>query len=94
MEVNVDFEGRNPEDSDFHGIKTLLKQLFLKSHVDISGLTDLINRQYYVGSVVQMSQDAEISDDEDDDDSNDVFGITTVINVTNKRVIKIFLLCT
>ena len=82
MEIQVDFEGRNPLDPDYHGIKTLLKQLFLKAHIDLGGLTDLIISQNYVGSVVKQSEDLEISDDEESD-INDVFGITTVINLSN-----------
>ncbi|KAL1473758.1 hypothetical protein MTO96_038485 [Rhipicephalus appendiculatus] len=41
-EVNVDFEARTPDDSDFHGIKRLLQQLFLKARVNLSDLTNLI----------------------------------------------------
>ena len=86
MEIQVDFEGRNPQDPDFHGIKTLLQQLFLKAHVDLSSLTDLIISQNYIGSVVKQSQDEEGSDDEDGD-TNDVFGITTVVNISDRQVI-------
>ncbi|KAJ8894724.1 hypothetical protein PR048_000031 [Dryococelus australis] len=88
QEIQVDFEGRNPVDSDFHGIKQLLQQLFLKAHVNLSELTDLIIGQNYVGSVVKQSDlDEEGSDDEDCDDNggNDVFGITTVVNLTDKQ---------
>ncbi|KAG8222983.1 hypothetical protein J437_LFUL002706 [Ladona fulva] len=90
QEIQVDFEGRNPIDSDFHGIKQLLQQLFLKAHVNLSELTDLIISQNYVGSVVKQSEIDEGSDDEDDDlaDSNDVFGITTVINLTEKKELE------
>ena len=82
MEIQVDFEGRNPLDPDYHGIKTLLQQLFLKAHIDLGGLTDMIISQNYVGSVVKQSEDLEESDDEDDD-INDVFGVTTVINLSS-----------
>lgn len=84
MELQLDFEGRNPQDPDYHGIKTLLQQLFLKAHIDLGGLTDLIISQNYVGSVVKQSDEIDESDD-DDDDVNDVFGITTVINVSDKQ---------
>ncbi|XP_015597237.1 protein BCCIP homolog isoform X2 [Cephus cinctus] len=84
MEIQVDFEGRNPQDPDYHGIKTLLQQLFLKAHLDLGGLTDLIISQNYVGSVVKQSDDEDASDDEDDD-NNDVFGITTVVNISDRQ---------
>ncbi|XP_076177996.1 protein BCCIP homolog [Ptiloglossa arizonensis] len=82
MEIQVDFEGRSPLDPDYHGIKTLLQQLFLKAHIDLGSLTDLIISQNYVGSVVKQSEDLEGSDDEDSD-INDVFGVTTVINLSS-----------
>lgn len=52
--IQVDFEGRNPVDADFHGIKQLLQQLFLKAHINLSELADLIIGQNYVGSVVKV----------------------------------------
>lgn len=85
-EIQVEFEGRNPTDSDFHGIKQLLQQLFLKAHINLSELTDLIIGQSFVGSVVKQSE-GEVEDD-DDEDPNDVFGITTVINLTEKQNIE------
>lgn len=42
QEIQVDFEGRNPIDSDFPGIRQLLNQLFLKSDVNMSELADYI----------------------------------------------------
>lgn len=85
MEIQVDFEGRYPVDPDYHGIKTLLQQLFLKAHIDLGSLTDLIISKNHVGSVVKQSADLDESDDEDTD-INDVFGITTVINLSSKQV--------
>lgn len=84
MEIQVDFEGRNPQDPDFDGIKTLLQQLFLKAHLDLGGLTDLIISQNYVGSVVKQSTNDE-EDDDEEDDVNDVFGITTVVNISDRQ---------
>lgn len=85
-EIQVDFEGRNPTDSDFHGIKQLLQQLFLKAHINLTELTELIISQNYVGSVVKQS---EVDDDSDDEcDGNDVFGITSVVNLTEKQNVE------
>lgn len=84
MQIEVEFEGRRPEDQDFDGIKLFLRQLLLKNHVDLGGLTDLIISQNYIGSVVKQADDEPSSDDEDDD-RMDLFGITTMINLT-KRV--------
>ncbi|GBP51262.1 Protein BCCIP homolog [Eumeta japonica] len=88
-ELQADFEGRNPEDCDFHGIKQLLRQLFLKSHVDLGELAQIIISQNYVGSVVKQCLDDGIDGDDDDDDdddgSNGVFGVTTIINITKRK---------
>ncbi|CAH2096948.1 unnamed protein product [Euphydryas editha] len=85
-ELQADFEGRNPEDCDFHGIKQLLRQLFLKSNVDLGALAQIIISQNYIGSVVKQCLDDGQDDDDDDDDGSDgVFGITTVINITKRK---------
>ncbi|KAK3589868.1 hypothetical protein CHS0354_015895 [Potamilus streckersoni] len=82
-EVQVDFEARVPEDSDFHGIKNLLKQVFLKSHVDTSELTEVIISQNYIGSVVKQTIMPDDEEEEDDDDT--VMAVTTVINITERQ---------
>ncbi|XP_023952420.2 protein BCCIP homolog [Bicyclus anynana] len=86
-ELQADFEGRNPEDCDFHGIKQLLRQLFLKSNVDLGGLAQIIISQNYVGSVVKQCLDDGVEEDDDDGDdgSDGVFGVTTVINITKRK---------
>lgn len=45
----------------------------------------MIISQNFVGSVVKQSEDLEESDDEDND-INDVFGVTTVINLSSGQV--------
>lgn len=40
--IQVDFEGRSPISSDFHGIRQLLHQLFLKADINLSELADII----------------------------------------------------
>lgn len=87
QEIQADFEGRNPESSDFHGIKQLLQQLFLKAHIDLSQLSDILIAQDGVGSVLkQSSYDDEDTEDDDMSDVLDVFGITSVINITSHLV--------
>nr|CAG4642753.1 EOG090X0C3Y [Evadne anonyx] len=85
-EIQVDFEGQIPCLEDFAGIKSLLHQLFLKAHVNLSSLTDLILAQSFVGSVLKQCFD-EDDDDASDDESalDEVFGITTVLNLTHHK---------
>ncbi|KAJ8917672.1 hypothetical protein NQ315_005119 [Exocentrus adspersus] len=86
QEIQATFEGRNPETHDFHGIKQLLNQLFLKAHIDVSQMSDMLIAQHGVGSVLKQGFDDE-DDDEDMDitDENDVFGITSVVNLTSHK---------
>ncbi|XP_077539328.1 BRCA2 and CDKN1A-interacting protein [Haemaphysalis longicornis] len=86
-EVNVDFEARTPDDSDYHGIKRLLQQLFLKARVNLSDLTNLILERNFVASVIKQCND-EIDDDEEsmeDEDEDGVFGVMSVVNITETR---------
>jgi len=80
--IQADFEGRNPEAHDFHGIKQLLQQLFLKAHVNLSQMSDMLIAQTGVGSVLKQSMSDEDEEGDDDmTDSLDVFGITSVVNL-------------
>lgn len=53
-EIQATFEGRNPEGQDFHGIKQLLSQLFLKAHINLGQMTDMLIGQSGVGSVLKQ----------------------------------------
>ncbi|KAK3318646.1 p21-C-terminal region-binding protein-domain-containing protein [Apodospora peruviana] len=74
--VNVDFELFNyDKDIDFHGIKTLLRQLFdADAHLfDLSALSDLIIEQNTIGSTCKV-----------DDKANDAYAFLTVLNVSSE----------
>ncbi|XP_053548494.1 BRCA2 and CDKN1A-interacting protein [Bombina bombina] len=81
-EVKVDFEAHTIADIDCDGIKKLLKQLFLKAHVDISALTDLLIQQNHIGSVIKQ---AEMQEDSDDDNEDHVFGFISLLNLTERK---------
>merc|ERR1719295_707438 len=85
--MNVNFDAQTATDADFHGIKRLLQQLFLKANVNLSALTDVILGQNHVGSVIKQApfDDEEEEEDEMESDAVDeVFGISTVINLTQR----------
>nr|CAG4644248.1 EOG090X0C3Y [Lepidurus arcticus] len=84
-EIQVDFEGQNPDGGDFHGIKRLLQQLFLKAHINLSQLADTIIEQNYIGSVLKQSLDDEEMADDEEDVADEVFGITTLLNLTKHK---------
>ncbi|KAM4525701.1 protein BCCIP homolog [Fundulus diaphanus] len=84
-EVMVDFEAHAIAPSDYNGIKKLLQQLFLKSHVDISEMTDVIIQQNHLGSVVKQ---AEVPEDCDDDDPDEVFGFISILNLTERKGVQ------
>ena len=54
-EIQVDFEGQIPYPEDSPGIKSLLHQLFLKAHINLSSVTNLILDQSFIGSVLKVS---------------------------------------
>uniref|UniRef100_A0A8C2JED7 Protein BCCIP homolog n=1 Tax=Cyprinus carpio TaxID=7962 RepID=A0A8C2JED7_CYPCA len=85
-EVIVDFEAHAISDNDFHGIKTLLQQLFLKSHVNTSDLSDIIIQQNHIGSVIRQAEVPEDSDDEADPDK--VFGFISMVNLTERQGVE------
>jgi len=87
VEMNVNFDAQTATDSDFHGIKRLLQQLFLKANVNLSALTDVILGQNHVGSVIKqapLDEDEEDEDEMESDAVDEVFGISTVINLTHR----------
>ena len=53
-EIQVDFEGQSPIPEDFSGIKNLMHQLFLKAHINLSGIADLIIQQNFIGSILRV----------------------------------------
>uniref|UniRef100_A0A8D8W6E0 Protein BCCIP homolog n=1 Tax=Cacopsylla melanoneura TaxID=428564 RepID=A0A8D8W6E0_9HEMI len=59
-EIQVTFEGRVPSDPDFHGIKQLLKQLFLKAHINLSELTEILIGQSNIGNDLNKVQQTRI----------------------------------
>ncbi|KAF5278397.1 hypothetical protein FQA39_LY05886 [Lamprigera yunnana] len=87
-EIQADFEGRNLEEQDFNGIRQLLRQLFLKEHVDVSKISDMLIAQEGIGSVLKQSWNEDEEDDEEDDtltEALDVFGVTSVLNLSSNR---------
>jgi len=84
-EIQVEFEARSPEVEDYPGVRRLLQQLFLRSSVvDISKLADVIIAQRGIGSVIKQSVPEDIEMDDDLDDPNEVYAISTVVNLADK----------
>jgi hypothetical protein len=76
--VNVDFEWFDPQPAvDFHGLKTLLRQLLdVDSQLfDLSALTDLILSQPTLGSTVKV-----------DGNETDPYAFLTVLNLESHKV--------
>ncbi len=76
--LNVEFEWFDPQpEVDFHGLKTLLRQLFDADNqlFDLSALTDLILEQPLLGSTVKV-----------DGNETDPYAFLTVLNLHEHRV--------
>ncbi|KAF3022004.1 hypothetical protein G7054_g4263 [Neopestalotiopsis clavispora] len=74
--VNVDFEWFNFTEIDFHGVKSLLRQLLdVDSQLfDVSGLADLIINQSTIGSTVKV-----------DGKETDPYAMLTALNLHEHR---------
>ncbi|TGO21564.1 hypothetical protein BPAE_0212g00060 [Botrytis paeoniae] len=70
--LNVDFEWFNFREIDFHGVKSLIRQLFdVDSQLlDLSGLADEVVKQDTIGSTVKV-----------DGEGTDAYAFMTVLNV-------------
>lgn len=88
--IDVAFDARPPSNSDFHGIKQLLQQLFVK-HIndDLSELANLIIAQDFIGSVLKQdlgTDEEEDSEEEADaDDKDHIFALSTVVNISENQ---------
>jgi len=85
-EIQVEFEARSPEENDFHGIKRLLQQLFLRNQVvNTSKLAEAILAQRHIGSVIKQCTGPDDSDDEEVEDPNQVYAVSTILNLGDKN---------
>jgi protein BCP1 len=78
--VNVDFEWFDPQPAvDFHGLKTLLRQLLdVDSQLfDLSELADIILSQPLLGSTVKV-----------DGNETDPYAFLTVLNLETHKVLS------
>ena len=81
--MDVDFEWFDPQpEYDFHGIKTLLQQLFdVDAHLfELSALTDLILAQPLLGSTVK------VGDEETKANATDAYAFLSVVNLQEHQV--------
>eukprot|EP00088_Acartia_fossae_P017902 TRINITY_DN2024_c0_g1_i2.p1 TRINITY_DN2024_c0_g1~~TRINITY_DN2024_c0_g1_i2.p1 ORF type:complete len:306 (-),score=37.43 TRINITY_DN2024_c0_g1_i2:262-1149(-) len=84
-EIQVEFEARSPESEDFHGVRRLLTQLFLRSSiVDVGKLADNVLAQRGIGSVIKQSLPEDYEGQDGVEDPNEVYGISTVVNLADK----------
>lgn len=78
------------DQTDFDGIKKLLKQNFLKEDIDISGFTSLLISQKDLTLVIKQTLDEENQEDpedeEDDDDVDEVYGVISVISMKSDKI--------
>ena len=77
--LDVDFEWFDPQpEHDFHGLKTLLRQLFDvdAQSFDLSALTELILAQPLLGSTVKV-----------DGNETDPYAFLTVLNLHEHKVL-------
>jgi len=85
-EIQVEFEARSPEEEDYHGIRRLLQQLFLRNQVvNVSKMAETILAQRYIGSVIKQSVGEDNDSDDGMEDPNEVYAVSTVLNLSEKN---------
>jgi len=85
-EIQVEFEARSPEEEDYHGIRRLLQQLFLRNQVvNVNKVAETILAQRYIGSVIKQSVGEDNDSDDGMDDPNEVYAVSTVLNLSEKN---------
>jgi protein BCP1 len=85
-EIQVEFEARAPGEEDFHGIRRLLQQLFLRNTVvNISKIAEAILGQKYLGSVIKQSVGGDADSDDGLDDPNEVYAVSTVLSLSERQ---------
>ncbi|PQE17311.1 BCP1 protein [Rutstroemia sp. NJR-2017a BVV2] len=74
--LNVDFEWFNFKDLDFHGVKSLIRQLFDVDAqlLDVSALADTIVKEGTIGSTVKV-----------DGEETDAYAFLSVLNVSREE---------
>ena len=80
--LDVEFEWFDPQpEHDFHGLKTLLRQIFDvdAQSFDLSALTDLILAQPLLGSTVKV-----------EGNETDPYAFLTVINLHEHKVLRFY----
>lgn len=85
-EIQVEFEAYPTQESDFHGVKKLLGQLFLKAKIDLTHLTETIIAQSDTSFVIQQADSLEGEDDDDEEIDQEVYGISAMVNVSSNGV--------
>ncbi|KAJ3148661.1 Mss4p nuclear export [Irineochytrium annulatum] len=73
--VDVDLDFFDPKEIDFHGLKTLLRQIFLNDAdlINLSAIADAIIAQPHIGSVVKV------------DDGKDPYAVMTMLDISKQK---------
>ena len=75
-EIMVDFEFQDPKETDFHGLKALLKNYLDGAEFSSSELCDFIIKQNTVGTVIKAQGAG---------DENDPIAVMSVVNLTTNK---------
>jgi len=92
-EIQVNFVAYNPDESDYHGIKRLLHQLWLKENIDLNELSNLMIEEDTIASILKEDEDEDeeksenknaaendkSAENNDEEDKEEVYGIVSLI---------------
>lgn len=84
QKVEVNFESHPPIETDLHGISALLRQTLLQ-FVDCNGLARYLLELKDTTQVIALEEPDEENMDEDDEPDNDIYGVSSVIDIPANR---------
>ncbi|XP_016656328.1 protein BCCIP homolog isoform X2 [Acyrthosiphon pisum] len=87
LRLNIKFSIHRPKVSDFHSIEGFLQRLFLNAPVNLSDMSSVLIDQSNIGTVIKQAFDPDSMEyiNYCDDFRNQAFGISSIINITQKR---------
>lgn len=82
--VEVSFESHPPIEDDVEGIAALLKQTLLQ-YTDCTSIARHLIEQKDITQIIALEAPEEENTDEDDEPDDDIYGVSSIINVTSSH---------
>jgi protein BCP1 len=90
-EIMIDFEAREPQDTDYETVNMLLQQKLKPFSLNLNELTKILVQQSHVGNVIYQAlndddMEPSVSNENNNSDDETIFGILSIVNLSSPRV--------